>query len=131
MHWVGIVSIRAAPSLGENLTNARLNFNRGGESFTVAGNLREGTPSLSRFVIGGSGSPDGPHEFGLEDATCEGWKEPGSKEVLMAIQKKSLKSESRKSPAKPQGTEKKTANKVARPAKVENLRAINWPPDPC
>jgi hypothetical protein len=49
----------------------------------------------------------------------------------MAIQKKSLKSESRKGAAKPQGTEKKFTSKVARPAKVENLRTMNWPPDPC
>ena len=49
----------------------------------------------------------------------------------MAIQKKSLKSESRKSTARPRGTEKKITKKVARPAKVENLRMVNWPPDPC
>ena len=47
------------------------------------------------------------------------------------MQKKQLKPDNKKSTAKVNAAEKKVTSKVARPAKMENLRMVNWPPDPC
>ena len=49
----------------------------------------------------------------------------------MAMQKKQVKPGSKKSAGKANGTEKKITSRVARPAKMENLRMVNFPPDPC